>query len=197
MKTYSKTSIIKSAPVWKHSVNFVLMLAMMIMVMQPVMADTVNINKANIEALQQNLQGVGPVKAQAIVDYRKKNGSFKSVNDLKNVPGFGDEIISKNKKNMSTSRGLTRAVENKERKNIRKNEKSRTSDRDDVDDKKDKKNKSNKRDDDSMKDKKSKKDKKPKKDKKDKKDKKSKKDKKDKKTKKDKKDKKDKKSKKD
>jgi len=189
MNPYSKTSIIKATPVWKHSVNFVLMLALMILIMKPVMADTVNINKANIETLQKNLQGVGPVKAQAIVDYRKKNGPFKSVNDLKNVPGFGNEIISKNRKNMSTSRGLTRAEENKERKNIKKDGKSRSSDRDNDDDKKNKKhkkNKSDKHDDDDVKGKKDKKPKKEKKNKKSKKDKKSKKEKKEKKSKKDK-----------
>ena len=188
MKTYSKVSMIRSVPVWKHSLNFLLMLAVMILVMKPVMADTVNINKANIDALQQNLQGVGPVKAQAIVDYRKKNGPYKSVNDLKNVPGFGDEIIKKNRKNMSTSRGLTRAEENKERKNTRDGRKPKSIDRDDDEDRKDKKDK---------KDKKSKKDKKDKKGKKSKKDKKDKKGKKDKKSKQDKKSKKEKKSKKD
>ncbi|MCW9047486.1 MAG: helix-hairpin-helix domain-containing protein [Gammaproteobacteria bacterium] len=201
MKTNSKVSMIRSVPVWKHSLKFLLLLAVMIMVMKPVMADTVNINKANIETLQQNLQGVGPVKAQAIIDYRKKNGPFKSVNDLKNVSGFGDEIINNNKKNISTSRGLTRADENKERNNTRKVEKSKSVDRDD-----DGKGKKYDKDSKTRKDKKDKKDKKSKKDKKDKKlkkdknfkkDKKSKKDKKDKESKKDRKSKKSKKDKKD
>ena len=39
-------------------------------------ADVVNINKADAQALQDNLEGVGEVKSKAIVDYRKKNGNF-------------------------------------------------------------------------------------------------------------------------
>ena len=91
--------------------NFVLMLAVMILIMNPVMVDTVDINKANIESLQKNLQGAGPVKEQAIVDYRDKNSSFKPVNDLRNVSGFYDEIVRKNTK-MKIIPGKTRRTKN-------------------------------------------------------------------------------------
>ena len=36
----------------------------------------ININSATQEQLE-TLNGIGPVKAQAIIDYRKKNGPFK------------------------------------------------------------------------------------------------------------------------
>ncbi len=72
-------------------------------------ADVVNINKANAAALQQNLVGIGPVKAEAIVKYRKKNGAFKSINDLKNVSGIGDELIKSNKMFLSLSKGAIKA----------------------------------------------------------------------------------------
>lgn len=49
----------------------------------------VNINTATAAELDK-LKGVGPVKAQAIVDYRKANGPFKSLEDLKKVNGIGD-----------------------------------------------------------------------------------------------------------
>ena len=48
----------------------------------------VNINSATKEQLE-SLNGIGPVKAQAIIDYRKKNGDFKSVDDLEKVEGIG------------------------------------------------------------------------------------------------------------
>ncbi len=54
----------------------------------------VNLNTATKEDLD-GVKGIGPVKAQAIIDYRKKNGPFKSVNELGNVTGFGDKSVEK------------------------------------------------------------------------------------------------------
>ena len=48
----------------------------------------VNINSATKEELT-TLKGIGEKKAQAIIDYRKKNGDFKSVDDLEKVDGIG------------------------------------------------------------------------------------------------------------
>ena len=54
----------------------------------------VNLNTATKEELD-GINGIGPVKAQAILDHRKKNGPFKSVDDLQNVKGFGDKSVGK------------------------------------------------------------------------------------------------------
>lgn len=54
----------------------------------------VNINTADEQALQ-NLTGVGPSKAKAIVQYREEHGPFKSVDDLNNVSGIGDKSLEK------------------------------------------------------------------------------------------------------
>ena len=54
----------------------------------------VNINTATVDELK-SLPGVGPAKAAAIVEYRSRNGNFKSVEELKQVKGIGDGIFNK------------------------------------------------------------------------------------------------------
>ena len=62
----------------------------------------VNINTATQEQLE-TLNGIGPSKAMAIIEYRKKNGNFKTVDDLNNVPGFGDKTLAKLKPEITVS----------------------------------------------------------------------------------------------
>ena len=71
--------------------------------------ETVNINKANAATLAAYLKGIGANKAEAIVKYRKSNGSFKTAADIKNVPGVGDETFKDIKSKISTSRGKSTA----------------------------------------------------------------------------------------
>ena len=49
----------------------------------------VNINTATQDDFE-SLQGIGPSTALKIIDYRKTNGKFNSIEDLKDVPGIGD-----------------------------------------------------------------------------------------------------------
>ena len=57
-------------------------------------AGPVNLNTANLDELVA-LSGIGPAKAQAILDHRKAHGPFKSVDDLKNVKGIGAKRLEK------------------------------------------------------------------------------------------------------
>ena len=68
----------------------------------------VNINTAT-QAELETLDGVGPVKAQAIIDYRKKNGGFKSIDELEKVDGIGPVTLQNVRKDVSVS-GVTTAV---------------------------------------------------------------------------------------
>ena len=53
----------------------------------------VNINTADISLLQ-TLPNIGPSRAQAIVDYRTKQGTFHVIDDIKRVSGIGDSIFA-------------------------------------------------------------------------------------------------------
>ena len=57
-------------------------------VSKAVRSGPININRATARQLDA-LDGVGPVIAQRIVDYRKINGSFLSIDDLQKVSGIG------------------------------------------------------------------------------------------------------------
>lgn len=57
-------------------------------------AEKVNINSADEKALA-SVKGIGKKKAKTIVDYRIKNGNFKSVDDLKNVKGIKQKWLDK------------------------------------------------------------------------------------------------------
>ena len=59
--------------------------------------ETVNINTADVATIDRVLVNVGPAKAQAIVDYRKANGAFKSAEQLAMVKGIGLKTVEKNR----------------------------------------------------------------------------------------------------
>jgi competence protein ComEA len=52
----------------------------------------VNINTASAVELA-TLKGIGEAKAKAILEYREKNGPFKSVDDLHQVHGIGNKLL--------------------------------------------------------------------------------------------------------
>jgi competence protein ComEA len=58
-------------------------------------ASPVNINTANAEQIADALNGIGIVKAQAIVDYRTDNGLFSSAEQVVMVRGIGDKTLEK------------------------------------------------------------------------------------------------------
>lgn len=62
----------------------------------------VNINTATKEELG-TLKGIGEKKAQAIIDYRKKNGDFKSVDDLEKVEGIGPGTMKQIRSQLSVT----------------------------------------------------------------------------------------------
>ena len=61
---------------------------------EAVLNSKININTANQAQLEQ-LEGIGEITALRIIEYRKQNGKFKTIEDLKNVKGIGDAKFDK------------------------------------------------------------------------------------------------------
>lgn len=64
----------------------------MALLMSTAAGAAVDINTADAKTLEK-LAGIGPAKAQAIIEYRTKNGPFTSVNDLGKVEGIGEKTL--------------------------------------------------------------------------------------------------------
>src|SRR5438093_1266274 len=79
-----------------------LLVALVLVVMSSFAFAAVNINTATKEELDA-LPGIGPVKAQAIVDYRNANGPFKTPADVMKVKGIKEGEFGKIKDQISVS----------------------------------------------------------------------------------------------
>lgn len=70
----------------------------------------VDLNTAT-QAQLEDVTGIGPAKARAILEYRGKNGGFKTVDDLDKVPGFGKATLDRIRGELSV--GAARAPANR------------------------------------------------------------------------------------
>ena len=83
-----------------------LLVVLLLLAAQRAMAEDtpININTASAAELA-TLKGIGPAKAQAIVDHREKNGQFKTVDDLKLVRGIGDKMLEQLRSHVTVNGG--------------------------------------------------------------------------------------------
>lgn len=59
----------------------------------------INLNTATFLELEK-IKGIGPVKAKAIMDYRRQHGDFNTVDELDNVKGIGESTVAKLKQQL-------------------------------------------------------------------------------------------------
>ena len=81
---------------WNSCLKSVLLLLCLSLPLSVFAEPVVNINTAAADQLVEVLQGVGPAKAKAIIDYREANGPFITVDELANVKGIGSATVAKN-----------------------------------------------------------------------------------------------------
>jgi competence protein ComEA len=84
--------------------NWIGKLALCVMLLPALAAaGPVDVNSADAETIAAELQGVGLNKAQAIVEYRRKHGPFRSPEDLSLVKGIGERTVELNRGNIVVS----------------------------------------------------------------------------------------------
>lgn len=64
----------------------------------------VDINTADALQLAEVMDGVGPAKAEAIVEYRKAHGPFGSLDDLGLVKGIGQSTLERNRERLTVGK---------------------------------------------------------------------------------------------
>ncbi len=89
--------------------TFFLFLALAFMPLVSLAVSPIDINTANAQTLAA-LDGIGPQKAQAIVEYRQKHGPFKSVDELLKVKGIGEKTLAANRDKVTLSTGANKSA---------------------------------------------------------------------------------------
>ncbi|HOY69716.1 MAG TPA: helix-hairpin-helix domain-containing protein [Methylotenera sp.] len=77
-----------------------ILITSLIISISPNVYAVVELNTATQQELE-TLHGIGPVKAEAIIEYREANGGFKSIEELGNVKGIGSATLESIRKDIS------------------------------------------------------------------------------------------------
>jgi competence protein ComEA len=80
-----------------NTIRRIFLILLLALALPTLAAAQVDINSADAKTLAETLNGVGLVKAEAIVAYRATNGPFKSIDDLAKVKGIGAKTIAANR----------------------------------------------------------------------------------------------------
>lgn len=59
------------------------------------MPNKVNLNRASVEEIANNIEGVGRETAEAIVNYRENNGPIRNADDLREIHDIDDTMSRK------------------------------------------------------------------------------------------------------
>jgi competence protein ComEA len=79
-----------------------LLIALAAMLVTSAAGAALNLNTATKDELVA-LPGIGPAKAQAIVDYRNQHGPFRSVDEVRKVKGIGEKLFNQIRPELSVT----------------------------------------------------------------------------------------------
>ncbi len=80
-----------------------LLLSLAVLLFSGSLYAAVDLNKASVAELR-SVKGIGASKAEAIMQYRKQHGPFKSVDELDRVKGFGKKTVERLRDEFSVSK---------------------------------------------------------------------------------------------
>ena len=80
-----------------------LVLSLALIPLASIAGEAVDINTADAATLEQ-VKGIGPARASAIVQFRTENGPFASVDDLVRVPGIGERSVEQLRAQVTASK---------------------------------------------------------------------------------------------
>lgn len=87
---------------WQRALLFTVLLCVLAW---PVLAEqspaSININTADAQTLAEKLVGIGPARAQAIIEFREQEGNFVTVDHLEEVPGIGIATVENNRQRLT------------------------------------------------------------------------------------------------
>lgn len=66
-----------------------------------------NLNTASMEDLA-NIGGISRERAQLLLDYREEYGEFRTWDDVRNVPGFSQQVVEQLKRQGAAFKGRKR-----------------------------------------------------------------------------------------
>ncbi len=79
------------------TIKHVLLLLLTLLPLAGAAQTLVNLNTADAATLARDLEGIGESKARAIVEHRRRNGAFRSVDELALVKGIGPKTLELNR----------------------------------------------------------------------------------------------------
>lgn len=86
-----------------------ILFALALLLVSGVAAAALNLNTATKDEFVA-LPGIGPAKAQAIVDYRNQHGPFRSLDELRKVKGIGEKLFLQLKPDLTLGTAARSAV---------------------------------------------------------------------------------------
>lgn len=95
----SKIAVTRNCGILAIALAFMFLIVTVAPPLSAEQTELININTATVKEMMK-LPGIGKKKAEAIIAFRKENGGFQDMNDLKKIEGIGKKTFEKIKEHI-------------------------------------------------------------------------------------------------